>query len=400
MEGELAKTIEAISGVETAVVHLAMPEKQVFTDEQDPTTASVLVKTRIGVTLSNEQVQAIVHLVASSIDGLNPDDVTVSDATGKLLTVQDDSAAGAASTNQQQVKAFQSQMQTQIQSVLDRVVGAGNATSNVTAVLDFDSTKTNTRNYLYDAKVPPLSQTKQLEKYTGPGDQLNSAVGGVVGPDGQMDPAASASNGPSTYENGTTTQDNAVGQIDEAREAAPGSVESLHIGVVLDSNKLGQIQPADIRNVIAAATGIDTTRGDTIDVSSMPFDRSTETDAAKELAKAEAKKAAAARLTWIRNGAIAAIIFMVLLLAWVRARRKAKAREEATAYVVEQLRADAEARAGELEASRLNELEATPRAPLELNPADEIRAELNDLVERQPEDVAALLRGWLVDHKS
>src|SRR4051812_326935 len=86
MEGELGKTVEAIDGVDTAVVHLALPKKAVFADEQDPATASVLVKSRPGATLSSEQVQAVIHLVASSIDGLDPEQVTVADATGKVLS--------------------------------------------------------------------------------------------------------------------------------------------------------------------------------------------------------------------------------------------------------------------------------------------------------------------------
>src|SRR6476620_820676 len=77
MEGELAKTVEAMDGINSAVVHLALPAKQVFADKQDPPTASVLVATRPGSTLSPEQVQAIVHLVAASIDGMDAGKVTV-----------------------------------------------------------------------------------------------------------------------------------------------------------------------------------------------------------------------------------------------------------------------------------------------------------------------------------
>src|SRR3954462_1264786 len=150
MEGELAKTIEAIDGVDTAVVHLALPEKQVFSDEQDPATASVLVKTRVGTTLSDDQVQAIVHLVASSIDGLDPKNVTVADATGRVLTAQDDTTAGAASTRMQQVDEFQDQMKGNIQKALDTVVGAGHSTVNLTADLDFDQTTTHTKKYSYN----------------------------------------------------------------------------------------------------------------------------------------------------------------------------------------------------------------------------------------------------------
>ena len=398
MEGELAKTIEAISGVDTAVVHLALPAKQVFSDEQDPATASVLVKTRVGSSLSDEQVQAIVHLVASSIDGLDPKDVTVADATGKVLTLQDDTVAGAASTRLQQVDEFQDQMQGRIQHVLDTVVGAGHSTVNLTADLDFDQATTKTKRYIYDKGVPPLSQTEKTEKYNGTGGSGTSGAGGVVGPDGQMDPTATSS-GPSTYVNGSKTQDNAVGSTEEERVAAPGGVKSLHVGVVLDAAAIGTVQPQDVRNVIAAATGIDTTRGDTIDVSSMPFDHSAQDAAAKELAKAEAAEASAQRMGLYRNLGIGAVIALVALLVWIRSRRKAKARAAAASYVVEQLRADAAARAEAQEvpaAQLLGELEsATPP-----NPADEIREELNALVERQPDDVAALLRGWLVEPKA
>jgi flagellar M-ring protein FliF len=398
MEGELSKTIEAISGVDTAVVHLALPEKQVFSDEQDPATASVLVKTRVGATLSEEQVQAVVHLVASSIDGLDPKDVTVADATGKVLTLQDDTVAGAASNRLQQVGAFQDQMSGNIQAVLDKVVGPGHSTVNLTADLDFDQTTTKKKTYSYNPKVVPLSQTEKTEKYNGTGGAGSSAAGGIVGPDGQMD-STTTTDGASTYENGSKTQDNAVDTTVEERVAAPGGVKSLHVGVVLDAAALGTVQPQDIRNVIAAATGIDTTRGDTIDVSSMPFDHTAAEEAAKELADAEEAKANAERMTLYRNGGIAAVVALVLLLVWLRSRRKAKARAQATEYVVEQLRADAAARA-EVEEIPATQLLAELEPPAAPNPADEIRDELNALVERQPEDVAALLRGWLVEPKS
>src|SRR5690606_16040096 len=96
MEGELARTIGSINGVDTAVVHLALPAKQVFADKQDPATASVLLRGRPGQTLAPEQVQAVINLVAASVDGLEPDKVTVADATGKVLSTSD--GAGAAST--------------------------------------------------------------------------------------------------------------------------------------------------------------------------------------------------------------------------------------------------------------------------------------------------------------
>lgn len=390
MEGELAATIEAIDGVKTAVVHLAIPEKQVFSDEQDPTTASVLVATSAGATLDDEQVQAMVHLVSSSIEGLDPKDVTVSDSSGMLLTTDStDGTSGAASTRAKQVEAYQDSMQSKIQAVLDRIVGPGNSTATVTADLDFDKSVVNSREYTAADDVPPLSETTNSETYSGNGE--TDTTGGVVGPDGEMDPTTET-DGANDYANESATRDNAVNETVERRESAPGKVNSLHIGVVLDATAAAAIQPEVIEDQIRAAAGIDLERGDTIDVSALPFDRSAQEAAAAEIAAAEAADAAAGRKDLYRNLGIAGGIALMLLLAWFQARRRAAARAEATSYLVEQLKLDQASRAPELESPALAALETA-----ENEEEESMREELIALVEKQPDDVAALLRGWLVE---
>ncbi|WP_436698121.1 flagellar basal-body MS-ring/collar protein FliF [Nocardioides sp. BYT-33-1] len=393
MEGELSKTVEAIHGVDTAVVHLAIPEKRVFTDEQDPPTASVLIDTEPGRSLDDEQVQAVVHLIASSIDGLDPKRVTVTDASGTLLTTDEstDGGAGAASARSKQVQAFQSSMQSEIQSVLDRVLGPGNSTTTVTADLDFDKSVTDSRTYQAQENTPPLSESSTNETYAGPAGAGTGAAQGVVGPDGQMDPAT-ATGGDSSYKNTTKTQDNAVGETVEHREKAPGSINSLHVGVVLDATAAAAVQPQVVKDLISSAVGIKADRGDTIDVSTMAFDRSAEEAAAAELKAAQDADAAARRNSLIRNIGIAGGIALMVLLAWLQARRRAAAREEARAYLVEQLRNDAASRTAQLESPALAALESQ-----EKDEEESMRDELIALVDRQPDDVAALLRGWLVE---
>lgn len=392
MEGELSKTIEAIDGVNTAVVHLAIPKKRVFSDEQDPATASVLVDTDAGKDLDEEQVQAVVNLVASSIDGLDPKKVTVADSSGKVLTTDaTDAGSGAASTRSKQVKEFQGSMQAEIQSVLDRVVGPGNSTTTVTADLDFDKSVTDSRKYDAQTGIPPLSESSSNETYTGAGGVNPNGVGGTVGPDGQMDPGTTG-NGDSAYRNRKETKDNAVGQTVEHRETAPGAVNSLHIGVVLDSTAAAAIQPQVVKDLISNAVGIKAARGDTIDVSTMPFDRTAEKAAAADLAAAKDADAAHRRNALLRNLGIGGGIILMLLLAWLQARRRAAARDEARSYLVEQLRSDAANRTAALESPALAALEAA-----EQDEDESLRDELIALVEKQPEDVAALLRGWLVE---
>ncbi|HEX2895364.1 MAG TPA: flagellar basal-body MS-ring/collar protein FliF [Marmoricola sp.] len=393
MEAELSKTLEALNGVQTAVVHLALPEKQVFADKQDPPTASVLISTRPGSELSPEQVQAIVNLVASSVDGLTPDKVTVTDSAGHLLSATD-GTAGVASARDQQVQDYQNEMNQRVQQMLDRVVGPGNSTVAVTANLDFDKSVTEKKSYTYNKLNPPLSQTKSIEKYSGPG--AGSALTGVVGPDGQMDSTGTVAGAGSKYAKSSETSDNAVDTTVEHRETAPGSVRNLHVGVVLDAATARTINPSEIQSLIASAVGIDPTRGDTVQVSSLPFDRSAEKTAKAELAAAQKADASAKQWTLIRNSGLVVLILLIVLLAWFKGRKRAKERTEATSYVVEQLRQEALERAA---AQAAVEPSAAMLAleSMEQSESSEMRDELAALVERQPEDVASLLRGWLVD---
>ena len=398
MEGELAKTIEAIDGINTAVVHLAIPEKRVFSDQQDPTTASVLIDTAPGTTIDAEKVQAIVNLVASSIDGLDPSNVTVADASGKVLSSEN--GVGGSGTQAQAVADFQTQKTQQIQAVLDRIVGAGNSTVQVSADLDFDKAIQDSTTYNTKKKVPALSESRSSETYKGTGGLTGTT--GVVGPDGQMDTTTGStitgggSTGPNDYAKKSETRDNAVETTVEHREAAPGSIRSLHVGIVLDPSAAPNIDPAAVQQLVSAAVGIDPKRGDTVDVTQMPFDRTADQAAAAEIAAAAAAKKKAQQFTMIRNGGIAVAILAMLLLAWLRSRRGRRNREERTAYLVEQLRLDAADRAAAAAA-----LEPSP-AVAALETADqavneELRRELATLAERQPDEIATLLRGWLVE---
>jgi flagellar M-ring protein FliF len=203
-------------------------------------------------------------------------------------------------------------------------------------------------------------------------------------------PAGGAGNG--TFRQGSVTRDNRANETVEERETAPGAVNTLHVGVVLDATAAAAIQPEALEEIISSAVGINAERGDSIEVTSLPFDRSVEEATAKEIAAAEAAEAAARKNAMLRNIGIGGGIALLVLLAWLQARRRSKAREEATSYLVEQLRSDAANRAPVLESPAMAALEAS-----EADEEDTLRDELIALVEKQPEDVAALLRGWLVE---
>ncbi len=394
IEGEMEKTIEALDSVDTAIVHIAMPQQQLFQSQQQPTTASVLVAVHPGMTLTTEQVQAIVHLVASSVEGLDPKQVTVTDSAGNVLSTAGTGIDSVASTRDQEVKAFEDRMTGSVTSMLDRVVGPGNSAVDVNADLNFDQTSTHTIRYFTTPNAIPLSASVTTEKYKAPGGAGGIANGGVVGPDGQLlQSGTTVPGGATQYQKQEHTSDNAVGQVVEQREAAPGNVQALHVGIVLDSSAPNGKNPAAVQQLVSAALGINPKRGDTVTVTSMPFDHSQQQAAAAALAAAQKADSQAKMFSMARTAGLVLLVAVIFLLAWRRSRTRDKLREQAPPYVVEQLRREPAPATAVLPPVPAAELTGPDQGDLRIAARDEIAA----LVERQPEEVAQLLRGWLVD---
>ena len=403
LEGELSKTIRSISGVTAANVHLAIPEKDVFTENTQKPTASVLVATGTK-SLNTSQVQAIVHLVASSVEGLDPGDVTVVGADGKVLSATDGSSGGGGSDSAAAAtSAYETRLSNALTKELDTVLGPGHAAVQVTADLDFDNSTTKTQRYVGDPSAPPLSESKKTEAYSGSGS--GAATGGVLGPDNIQVPAGQGSGGNGTYQQSTETRNNAVGVVTEEKKSAPGAVKKLSVAVIVDSGA-AKVDTAQLQQLISSAVGLDPQRGDMIAVSSMAFD----TSAAKANADAltEGTKAATAEVMqkYIQMGAIILAILILLLIAWLSGRKRRKqAKQELTAEAnaaleemqaaIEQARVRLAIAGGGTGAAAI---EGGP-GPNEAYDREARQRELATLVEKQPDEVAQLLRGWLADRR-
>ena len=395
LEGELSSTIKSIDGVEAATVHLVVPQKDVFSDDQNKTTASVLVQSAANKPLSSQQVQAIVHLVASSVEGLDPTQVTVAGADGKILSTGGGAAVatGGDSGADSETAAFQNRMNSSLQNMLDSVVGPGHAVVTTTAELDFDQTETTTKTYSSDPSVAALSESISREAYNGNGQ----GTGGVLGPDNiQVPNGTTSSTGTGQYENSNTVRNNAVNEINETRRSAPGAVKKLNVAVLLDSTTAGTVDSAQVQQLVSVAAGIDATRGDSVAVAAMPFDTSAATAAKDALSAAAAAEKSAKQTSLIKTAAMALVVLILLFLAWRTSRRakKRKALTPAELAHLEQMQAA-------LEQQRLAELNAAIPGPAIEPPSvedenrDERQREIEQMVEDQPEEMAALLRGWI-----
>jgi flagellar M-ring protein FliF len=163
----------------------------------------------------------------------------------------------------------------------------------------------------------------------------------------------------------------------------------------VDTQSLHGITPTQLQNLINSGLGISAKRGDSAVVETMPFDTSQAKAAATALAAAKKADATASLMSEAKNGGMILVVALVLLMAWLRGRKRRKARDEATTYVVEQIRLRNEPAGTAALPPGPTAAEITGPDPGSLRAA--ARDEIAAMVDRQPEEVAQLLRGWLVE---
>ena len=369
LEGEIDKTLNGITGVQNAQVHLVMPTDSVFTTQQQPARASVMLDTT--GSFSTSQVQSVVALVSGAVPNLDPAAVTVTDANGKLLSKKSDvnSTAGDAKT------AIEDTNTTAAQTMLDQLLGAGHSIVRVTADVNTDQQTIDSETYDKNSAVP-LAQQSTSELY----GQGSTAPGGTVTVTSTT--AATASPAPGNYNQTSTTTQYGVNRTVNHSVVAPGGLKRLSVAVAVDSNSKNLPPSAQVQQLVAAAVGADPARGDSVVVTSTAFDTSTQaTTAAK---KATSGLTSGALLP---TGVGVAVLLLVLgLLA--RALRKPKVTE---IDLPDHLTGSALS-AGDRPA-------LVPAQRSALGGADS-PAGLLDAVENSPDDVAALLKGWLSESGS
>lgn len=223
LEGELTRSIQALSSVQSARVHLALPNQNGFFREQQKPSASVLVSLHPGRILDRAQLAGIVHLVASSVPELAPSAVSVLDDTGKLLSQSPDTAAGAGVDAQQllYVQQIEQQYTRRIMDILEPVVGRNNVKAQVTAEVDFSQTESTSEQHRPNLATD-ASAIRSQQIVESSGQQGNPLPTGVPGATSNQPPA------PSTAPvNGANPAPTAAGQQPQGASAVPTKRESI-----------------------------------------------------------------------------------------------------------------------------------------------------------------------------
>ncbi|MDR3394650.1 MAG: flagellar basal-body MS-ring/collar protein FliF [Parasulfuritortus sp.] len=300
LEGELARTIQALDSIASARVHLAIPKPSVFIRDQQKPSASVLVNLYSGHSLEGPQVSAIVHLVASSVPELDAKNVTVVDQAGNLLTTKGDlsSLQGLSSGQLDYLRDVEGYYAKRIESIIMPIVGAGNVKAEVQADLDFSEDESTSESY----KPNPTPDTQSVRSQQTMSDSSGggSAAGGIPGalsnqPPG---PATAPLNAPAGANAGATPgAGGAAAQagggkrdsvtnfeldktIRHVRESL-GRIKRLSVAVVVNYKASSEpdAKPAplppqlldQVNNLVKEAVGYNQARGDTINVVNTAF---------------------------------------------------------------------------------------------------------------------------------
>lgn len=275
LQGELSRSINTIEGVKASRVHIVLPKEALFKEDQQKTTASVLLSLKGGSQLAPDQVRGITNLVSNSVPGLVQGGVTIMDQTGHVLfdgaTFDSPFASGASASQMDLQRKYELSLTRDLESTLAKVVGQGRSAVTVRAKLNFDTVKEAKDTFGAPASVVPRSSSSTTETFNGTG--VNGAAVPGTGTNGGAAAGGTGTNGNSSYTRTETTTNNEVPKTTTTTVRAPGSLDRLSVSVVLDES-VTAAQEASLTSAVAAAVGLDQARGDILSVTRLPFDPS------------------------------------------------------------------------------------------------------------------------------
>ena len=428
LQGELTRTIEHLGSVDKARVHIVLPEDSLYKKNEKPATASILLMLKPETKLTTPEVKGIVNLVSHSVQGLAPENITIVDEQGNILNKSDDdgieqqNAQHLRTLNQiEMTKKVRDHIQQNIQTMLDKTLGEGNAFVRVSVELDFDDRKVDRQTFtpVVDESGIIRSQQDISESYNGESNMPGGPAGVQANVPGYV---AEDRNANAEYERKESTRNYEVNEENQKIIASPGSIRRLTVAVLVNDT-ITELQQEGLLRAVSSAAGINEARGDTISVEPMPFNTDLRDQRAEE-----------ARLEQLRKDRIlyteiAAMILLAALLlggflmyrwkkrkerqAEIEAKLEAErlAKEEERRVAEEQRRAEEAVRLAEVQAlAQTQEAQAEQRAKdvnEELIPEDNLTEEekqhlaerkaILKLIDEKPAEVAMLVKLWLTE---
>ncbi len=283
LEGELARTIRGLDRVQAARVHLVMPERPLFSRDKIEPSASIVLNVR--GTLEPQQVRAIRHLVATAVNGLRPERISIVDEQGRLLAdgASTDANGSDISTDERQA-AFEKHLRQEVESIVSSVVGPGHARVQVSADFDFNRITQTSDKYDPEGRVVRSSQTREESNSSNEGGSNQVTVGNEL-PGANPRQAPAADNGTPRDQSRKSEEivNYEISKTTKTEVIEGGRVNRVSVAVLVDGtyakDDKGDIsyQPrskADIEQIatlVRSAIGFDQKRGDQVEVVNMRF---------------------------------------------------------------------------------------------------------------------------------
>jgi len=422
LEGEMARTVQTLNGVQQARVHLVLPKRELFARQQNPATASVFLKLRPGAQLSRENIQAIQQLIAASVPNLDPGRISIVDDKGKLLArgTGNDSAEAMAANAEEKKQAYEGRLARTVEDLLGRTLGYGKVRAEVSADLDFDRITTQSEIFDPESQVVRSTQTVTESNESSDRDPLAPVTVDQNLPTAQSSSSASPlSSNKSNRNEETINYEITKTTKSHVREA--GQVRRLSVAVLVDGTyqtskdappayqPRSEQEIESIKALVRSAVGLDAVRGDTLEVINMRF-WSPEDDIQKpeELFMGMTKDDLFRIAEMVVLGIVAVLIILLVIRPLIaRAFEKAEMQEEdemdrlltdqagmpaalaaPTGALAQDLALEAAQADEELEQMiDINRVEGRVRA-------SSLR-KVGEIVDKHPEEAVSILRNWL-----
>jgi flagellar M-ring protein FliF len=388
LEGELERTIRQIDAVDYAKVNIVIPEQRLFLEQQQPSTASVLVRLKTGMQIGPDQVKSIVHLVSHGVQGLLPENITVVDTTGKVLSDlldqdlliygQGGDGRTVSSVQRELERQQERELENKVRVMLERVFGPGRVVVRIKVDLDFDRRTSSSKEFIpgETGRGVLRSQQNMEETYTGTGGPIGGAPGTTTNIPGYA--VAQQQGTASEYNKTETTNNYEITTRETQQVVTPGTIRRLSASVLVDGD-LEQDRLTELRALVAPALGVDAARGDQLVIQSMKFSTTFADSLAEQLQAQQ-------RMQLIIALVAAAVILLLAALAgvlWMKRRRSRKA-----------MLPPAEER------KRIPSIQELLSSPELLEAQGELAVleeQLRAYARSKPEEIANLTQDWLAD---
>jgi flagellar M-ring protein FliF len=374
LQGELTRTIRQINEVADARIHIVLPKRSLFVQESQSATASVLLQLNPGAQLTSGQVRAVANLVATSVEGLTPENVTIVDSRGTVLNSASMMDLGSQVSDRFEMQwLFEQQLENSIVAMLERIHGFGNVVARVNAVMDFAQLEQ------YNETFTPINRGEGLVRSTQTFEEsyrgTSTGAGGVPGVDSNVPGYVFLEEGGGTTEwdrsEGTTNYE--LNRTETWTTTLPGEITNLAVSVWINGD-LTPLQLASVEESVSRATGLRLERGDSVYVASVPFEVSPFIDELPPVAFATGVP-----IYWV----IALGVLLLLAVLFLVLRKRPPQISEVPVAAALDIIVDDEMPERELTAEEKERLT--------------MRRQIEKLAEDKPEEVASLMRGWLID---